>query len=68
MDIEHIERLKRLLAEEKQSLIIVDLEDITLVGREAVKFLMCLEAAGVEIVNCPHYVRIWIDAENHRER
>jgi len=68
MDTEHIERLKRLLEEEKQGLIIVDLEGITLVRREAVEFLMRLEAAGVEIVNCPDYVRTWIDAGNHGER
>jgi hypothetical protein len=39
-------------------------EQVTLVGREAVEFLARLEAEGVRIVNCPDYVRTWIDAEN----
>ena len=61
---EHTERLKQLLDVEKQTPIVLDLEQVTLVGREAVEFLARLEAEGVRIVNCPDYVRTWIDAEN----
>lgn len=63
MDNVHIERLKKLLEAEKQRPISLDLKDITLVGREAVQFLAQLEAVGIGIVNCPDYVRTWIDAE-----
>jgi len=68
MDIKHIERLKELLEAEKQTPIILDLENATLVGREAVQFLSELEAAGIGIANCPDYVRTWIEVENRRER
>ncbi len=68
MDIKHIEHLKKLLEAEKQGPILLNLEDATLVGREAVEFLARLEAAGVGIVNCPEYVRTWINAENGSER
>ena len=67
LDNEHIERLKQLLEGENQSPLFLDLQDVTLVGREAVEFLARLEAAGVGIVNCPEYVRTWIDAKNHSE-
>ena len=67
MDNELIERLKSLLQDEKQSPILLNLEDVTLVGREAVEFLARAQAAGVRIVNCPDYVRTWIDAENRDE-
>jgi len=68
MDGEHIERLKELLEGEKKSRILLDLQDVTLVGREAVQFLARLEAAGVRMVNCPDYVRTWINAQNRSKR
>lgn len=68
LDHEHIERIKELLEGEKRRPILLNLEDVTLVGREAVEFLARLEAAGVGIVNCPDYVRTWIDAEKRSER
>ena len=68
MEIKHIEHFKSLLEAEKQRPILLDLRDVTLVGREAVEFLSRLEAAGVGIVNCPDYVRTWIEAENRGER
>ena len=68
MEIKHIEHFKELLEAETQRPILLDLKDVTLVGREAVKFLALLEAEGVGIVNCPDYVRTWIEAENRSER
>jgi hypothetical protein len=44
--------------------IVLDLKDITLVDRDAVQFLAHAEMVGIEIVNCPEYVRRWIAAEN----
>ena len=64
MDHEYTERLQQLLDLEKHSRILLDLKDVTLVGREAVQFLARVEAAGVRVVNCPDYVRSWIAAEN----
>jgi len=64
---EHMESLNELLEGEKRS-ILLDLRDVTLVGRKAVEFLARLEAAGVGIINCPEYVRTWIDAKNNGKR
>jgi len=68
LDHEHTERLQELLDIETQGRIFLDLKDVTLVDRETVQFLARVEAAGVRIVNCPHYVRSWIVAENRRTR
>jgi len=67
LDNEHMESLNELLEGEKRS-ILLDLGDVTLVGRKAVEFLARLEAAGVGLINCPEYVRTWIDAKNNGER
>ncbi len=64
LDTEHVARLEELLATAANGRIVFDLKDITLVDRAAVQFLGRLELAGAEIVNCPEYVRSWINAEN----
>ena len=64
LDDEHASRLQALLAAEAQGPVLLDLKEVTLVGREAVQFLARLEADGARIVNCPEYVRSWIAAEN----
>jgi hypothetical protein len=40
---------------------------VTLVDREAVRFLASVEAGGVRIVNCPKYVRTWIAGGGERQ-
>jgi len=67
LDNEHMDILNELLEGEKRS-ILLDLGDVTLVGRKAVEYLARLERAGVGIINCPEYVRTWIDAKNNGER
>lgn len=63
MDRGHTERLEELLAEENGRPIVFDLREVTLVGREAVRFLARAETGGIRIVNCPDYVRSSIAAE-----
>jgi hypothetical protein len=63
MDREHAERLEDLLTEEAHRSVLLDLKEVTLVEREAVRFLVSAEARGIQIVNCPEYVRSWIAAE-----
>lgn len=64
LDTEHTSRLQELLAAVSGRRIVLDLKDITLVDRDAVRFLARVEMAGAEIVDCPEYVRRWIAAEN----
>jgi hypothetical protein len=61
---EQLSELQGLLASEagtKSTAIVLDLADVRLVYREAVKFLATCEAAGIELKNCPSYVREWIE-------
>jgi anti-anti-sigma regulatory factor len=55
-----IPELERLLATEAESSVVLDLADIRLVSREAVRFLAACEARGIGLRNCPPYVREWI--------
>ena len=43
--------------------IVLDLQDLTLVDRDAVTFLAGCETEGVKITNCPAYIREWIARE-----
>jgi len=43
----------------------VDLEEVSLVDLESVRFLVSCERAGVEVRNCPPYVREWMSRETH---
>ncbi len=41
----------------------IDLAEVTLVSREAIRTLSLVEPDGVELRNCPAYVREWISRE-----
>ena len=43
--------------------IVLDLRDVRLADRDAVKFLRNCERDGVKLENCPAYVREWMDRE-----
>jgi anti-anti-sigma regulatory factor len=63
IDEEQVAELQELLkveAEGNSPAVILDLADVRLVHREAVRFLADCEAGGVELRNCPPYVREWI--------
>lgn len=58
---EHIAELTKLLAGEKNGLkVAFDLEEVRLVQREGIRFLAACEARGIELHNCPAFVREWI--------
>ena len=63
MDSDHVVELEALMAAESNRPVSLDLAEVTLVTRDAMKFLARVEAAGAVLVNCPEYVRSWIDAE-----
>ena len=67
IEIEDVAELQRLLSLETTGQdIALDLQDITLVDRDAVKFLARCASAGIELENCPAYVREWIGQEGNR--
>jgi hypothetical protein len=43
--------------------IILDLRDLRLADRDAVRFLRACEADGMKLENCPAYIREWMDRE-----
>ena len=47
--------------------LVFDLGEATLVDREVVCFLAALEVEGVELVECPRYIREWIARERCQE-
>ena len=61
---ENIAEVKALLSAETSGRhILLDLSDLTLVGQDVVSFLRHSEARGVELKNCPAYVREWMKQE-----
>lgn len=67
IEIDDVGELQRLFSLEAVSReIALDLRDVTLVDREAVKFLARCEVERIELENCPAYIREWIDAERGR--
>ena len=62
---EHIEDLKKQL-QGNGPLLVLDLEEITLVDVEVVGFLRACEAEGVEILHCSPYIREWMLREGKR--
>ena len=57
------DRLSELLAEIEKCdpLPSLDLEEVTLLDRDSVRFLIRCESEGVQLVNCPLYVQEWIE-------
>jgi anti-anti-sigma regulatory factor len=64
MDVENIGELETLLRKEaSDSRIVLDLKDLTLVDHDGVGFLKGCEADGIQLRNCPAYIRVWINGE-----
>ena len=64
MNAENLGEVESLLESEMADhRIVLDLEDLTLVDREAIRFLAAREARGVVLRNCPPYIREWITRE-----
>lgn len=63
LETEEVTELKDLFDRDHRN-IILDLREVRLVDRDAVRFLCACEADGMMLENCPAYVREWM----HRER
>ena len=44
----------------------LDLDEVTLVAVEVVRFLGVCEAEGIALLHCSPYIREWIAREQHR--
>jgi len=64
MNAGNIAELDKLLRSEAPGRrIALDLKDLTLVDREAVRFLERSEGDSIKLKNCPAYIREWIEKE-----
>jgi hypothetical protein len=61
---EDLEVLRTALEEVR--VVAIELAEVELVDRDAVKFLALSEANGVALRNCPAYIREWITRERGR--
>ena len=64
---EQLEELKAEMAGEGAAAVL-DLEHLTLVDLEGVRFLSDCEGHGIELLHCPLYIREWIAREQARSR
>ena len=62
MKSEEVAELKALFDTDYRT-IVLDLRDVRLADRDAVKFLRSCERHGMKLENCPAYVREWMDKE-----
>lgn len=56
---EHVDTLRDVIGRESQG-VALDLTEVNLVDRQAVTLLAASEANGIELRNCPGYVREWV--------
>jgi anti-anti-sigma regulatory factor len=62
MRAEHLDELETQISESGPP-ITLDLEEVTLVDVEIVRFLGTCEAQGATLLNCSPYIRDWIGKE-----
>ena len=62
MEAAQVPELKELFGRDYRN-IILDLRDLKLADRDAVKFLRDCEARGMKLESCPAYVREWMNRE-----
>ena len=62
MEAEQVAELKKLFDRDYRN-IILDLRELRLADRDAVRFLRVCEEDGMKLENCPAYVREWMDRE-----
>jgi hypothetical protein len=59
---EHVDTLRGVL-EQEPGCFVIDLKNVILVDRDAVKLLARSEANETELRNCPPYIREWVTRE-----
>lgn len=64
MEAEQIAELEELLGSDRhRGDAVLDLGEIRFADREAIRFLARCEADGVQLKNCPSYIREWMKRE-----
>jgi anti-anti-sigma regulatory factor len=64
LEAEHLEELEGLFErQEDLPTIVLDLREVRLADRDAVRFLARCESGGIRLENCPAYIREWMGKE-----
>jgi anti-anti-sigma regulatory factor len=64
MDAENVGEMEMLFsAEASDRIFVLDLRDLRLVDQDVVSFLKRCESGGIQLMNCPAYIREWINGE-----
>jgi anti-anti-sigma regulatory factor len=63
IDVEQVLDLRRLVQSEHASDVVLDLNEVSLVDVEVVRFLLQCETQGMRLARCPAYVREWMVRE-----
>lgn len=66
MQAQHVEELKAQIGTSRAR-VLLDLEELSLVDIDAVRFLGTCQAAGIALVHCPPYINDWIAKERGRD-
>ena len=68
IDAGYVELLQELMENEKiaKGRLALDLTEVTVVSHEAVRAFNVAEANGIELRNCPAYIREWISRDRER--
>jgi hypothetical protein len=53
----------RAAIDQERGAVAIDLEEVGVVDRAAVNLLVVSEDRGIELRNCPPYIREWVDRE-----
>jgi ABC-type transporter Mla MlaB component len=64
---EDLGELKSLLEKHHNQAVVLDLNGVKLVDRDAVRFLASFETDQAKITNCPRYIREWIRREREQQ-
>jgi len=68
IETQDVAELRRILSlEVGDQGIVLNLQEVTLIDRDAVKFLAHCELENIKLESCPAYIRKWIDADTGRD-
>jgi hypothetical protein len=67
LDAEYLPELNAQI-QAREGRIELELDELTLVDRDAIRFFIDCEAQGIELRGCPAYIREWIARERPNQR
>ena len=67
MQAQHVEELQAQIGASGARRVVLDLEELSLVDIDAVRFLGTCQAGGINLVHCPPYIHDWIANERRRD-